>query len=72
MSPNVRFGNAGRAVETITTFVRIAAAFMQRFYFHWLSQTHNDPAVALRDAQAEYANAPNKDATSTSFIIVGQ
>ena len=27
--------------------------FMQRFYFHWLSQPHSDPAAALRDAQLE-------------------
>ncbi len=49
-----------------------AAKFMQRFYFHWLSQKQSDPAAALRDAQAEYANAPNQDTTWTSFIIVGE
>ncbi len=49
-----------------------AARFMQRFYFHWLSQKQSDPAAALRDAQAEYTNAPNQDTTWTSFIIVGE
>ena len=49
-----------------------AATFMQRFYFHWLSQTKSDPAAALRDAQAEYASAPTQDTTWTSFIIVGE
>ena len=49
-----------------------AAKFMQRFYFHWLSQTKSDPAAALRDAQAEYASAPTQDTTWTSFIIIGE
>jgi CHAT domain-containing protein/Flp pilus assembly protein TadD len=49
-----------------------AAKFMQRFYFHWLSQAKSDPAAALRDAQAEYASAPTQDTTWTSFIIVGE
>jgi CHAT domain-containing protein len=39
-----------------------AATFMQRLYFHWLGQTRSDPAAALPDPQAEYANAPNQDA----------
>ena len=49
-----------------------AAKFMQRFYFHWLSQKQSDPTAALRDAQAEYASAPTQDTTWTSFIIVGE
>ena len=49
-----------------------AAKFMQRFYFYWLNQKHSDPAAALRDAQAEYANSANTDTTWASFIIVGE
>ncbi len=49
-----------------------AAAFMQRFYHHWLSQTGpSDPAAALRAAQQEYLSQPNPaDQAWASFILV--
>jgi CHAT domain-containing protein len=51
------------------------AAFMQRFYFHWLAQGRaSDPAAALRATQQEYLD-PNFGQTSdqiwTSFILIG-
>jgi CHAT domain-containing protein len=59
-----------------------AAAFMRRFYAHWLGQGRSsDPAAALRATQREYlapdtdtsaASAPGgPDDTWTSLILVG-
>lgn len=54
---------------------RAAAAFVKRFYFHWLSQTGaSDPGAALRETQREYLparSAGSPDPTWASFILVG-
>ncbi len=53
-----------------------ASAFIQRFYFYWLTQTGpSDPAAALRAAQREAitdnANGTHTDTTWTLFTLVG-
>ncbi len=53
-----------------------ASAFMQRFYFHWLSQSgRSDPAAALRAAQqeaiADAASGTGADPTWAQFVMIG-
>jgi len=50
-----------------------AAAFMGRFYHHWLNADTDDPAAALRAAQQEHLSQPPAPADDAwaSFIIVG-
>ena len=54
-----------------------AAAFMQRFYHHWLGQVgRSDPAAALRTAQQEaiaaISRGTNTDQTWAQFIMIGE